>query len=291
MVPDFEEAAYNIGHFVAEGKQAGAIGALITVWNDDGETLFSPAWWSVIYGAANAWEQGEVDVQVFNRKFDWAFYRNTDHRFTDAIMSLGHINEIMRAGKPVQTFDMRYGGANDTLFWQDIFSPLGRRDAEKELPVASLIRQTAENAYTVLTNSQSRAVRHADTLQSLRFAALRVDALGMRYQYLQEISDRYRDAVAGEKAKDPERVRWAFYDINGHHGRLLDLRDYTTRLTELYRDAWLSENPPNWLPNVLQLYERNSNTWQASMARFSEIQEEHGGGQQLPPPESLGLLP
>lgn len=291
MVPDYEEAAYNIGHFLSEGKQAGAIGTIITVWNDDGETLFAPGWWSVVYGAANAWEPGESNVQEFNRKYDWAFYRNTDHRFADAIMSLGHINEIMRAGKEVQTYDMRSGGANDALFWRGLLSPTGRKEAEKELPVASQIRQTAENAYTVLTNGASRAKRNADTLESLRFAALRLDALGMRYQYLEEISERYRDAVASEKRKDLDAISWDFYDIDAPHGRLQDLRDYTTRLTELYRDLWLSENPPNWLPNILQLYEGNSRYWQTSIAKYSEIRSaQRSQDQPLPSPESLGLL-
>ena len=27
-----------------------------TVWNDDGETLYGQGWWSIVYGAAVAWE-------------------------------------------------------------------------------------------------------------------------------------------------------------------------------------------------------------------------------------------
>ena len=106
MVPDYEEAAYNIEHFLTDGKKVGAIGALITVWNDDGETMYAPGWWSIVYGAACAWEPGLTNVNEFNRKYDWAFYRNTDHRFADALMSLWHLNEIMRAGKPIVSFDL-----------------------------------------------------------------------------------------------------------------------------------------------------------------------------------------
>ena len=58
MVPDYEEAAYNIEHFITDGKKVGAIGTIITVWNDDGETLYAPGWWSIVYGAACAWEPG-----------------------------------------------------------------------------------------------------------------------------------------------------------------------------------------------------------------------------------------
>ena len=290
MVPDYEEAAYNIEHFLTDGKKVGAIGTIITVWNDDGETLYSPGWWSIVYGAACAWEPGQTNVQDFNRKYDWAFYRNTDHRFADALMSLGHLNEVMRAGKPVQTYDMHYGGASDSLFWQDPFSPIGRREVEKGLPVASLVRRTAENAYTVFADSGSRAKRNAGTLASMKFAALRLDALGMRYQFAQEISGMYADAVALQSGKNRRLAGSDISDIDSTNGRLQDLRDYTTRLTEMYRKLWLSENMPTWMPNILQLYERNSDLWQGLITKFSDLRGGRFSGQPLPSPESLGLL-
>jgi hexosaminidase len=291
MVPDYEEAAYNIEHFITEGKKAGAVGTIITVWNDDGETLYSPGWWSIVYGAACAWEPGLTDVKEFNQKYDWAFYRNPDHRFADALMSLSHMNEIMRAGKPADAFDMQYGGASDTLFWHDPFSPTGRSDIQKMLPVASLMRRTAENAYTVFADSASRAKRNAYTLESMKFAALRIDVLGMRYQFAQEISNRYADAVAHAGGKDHEMASADLEDIQSTNGRLEDLRDYTTRLTDLYRQLWLSENLPTWMPNMLQLYQRNSDLWQELIAKFSGIRYGFYDGQPLPSAESLGLLP
>jgi hexosaminidase len=291
MVPDFEEAAYNIEHFLTDGKKVGAIGTIITVWNDDGETMYAPGWWSIVYGAACAWEPGLTNVKEFNQKYDWAFYRNTDHRFANALMSLGHLNEVMRAGKPIETFDMHYGGARDTLFWQDPFSPAGRKEVERLLPVASLVRRTAEDAYTVFANGESRARRNADTLESMKFAALRLDALGMRYQFDQEISDRYADAVTQQQEKKLGTARSDFSDISSTNGRLQDLRDYTTRLTELYRQLWLSENLPTWMPNMLQLYERNSDLWQGLIAKYSELRAALSNGQPLPSAESLGLLP
>ena len=290
MVPDYEEAAYDIEHFLTDGKKVGAIGTIVTVWNDDGETLYSPGWWSIVYGAACAWEPGLTNVKEFNQKYDWAFYRNTDHRFVDALMSLGQLNEVMRAGKPVETYDMGMEGANDSLFWQNPFTPIGRQQVEKELPVASLIRRTAEHAYTVLTNSASRAKRNADTLESIKFAALRLDALGMRYQFAQEISERYADAVALQHGKNQNIASADLSDISSTNGRLQDLRDYTTRLTEMYRKLWLSENLPTWMPNMLQLYKRNSDLWQGLIAKYLDLGTSFSQGQTLPSPESLGLL-
>ncbi len=290
IVPDYEEAAYNIERFLTDGKKVGAIGTIITVWNDDGETMYSPGWWSIVYGAACAWEAGQTNVQNFNRKFDWDFFRDPDPGLVNAMMSLSHINEIMRAGKPVQTFDMHYGGADDGLFWQDPFSPLGQQQVEKDLPVASLIRLTAEHDYTVFVNGASQARRNAAALQSMKFAALRLDALEMRYQFAKEISERYADAVSNENGRNRGMVYADLSDIDSTNGRLQDLRDYTTRLTELYRQLWLSENLPTWLPNMLQLYHRNSLLWQNLIAKYADIRAEFGQGKPLPSPESLGLL-
>ena len=291
IVPDYEEAAYNIEHFLTDGKKVGAIGTIITVWNDDGETMYAPGWWSIVYGAACAWEPGLTNVKEFNRKYDWAFYRNTDHRFADALMSLSHLNEVMRAGKPVETFDMHYGGASDSLFWQNPFSPAGQKEVERFLPVASLIRRTAEKDYTVFATSASRAKRNAASLESMKFAALRMDALGMRYQFAQEISDRYADAVTQQQDNKLGNAGSDISDISSTNGRLQDLRDYTTRLTELYRKLWLSENLPNWMPNMLQLYKRNSDLWQGLIAKYLGLRSNLSSGKPLPSADSLGLLP
>jgi hexosaminidase len=292
IMADYEQAAANIEGFLTDGKKAGAIGTDITAWNDSGETLYGLGWWSIVYGAACAWESGKTPVDDFNRKFDWVFYRNTDHRFAEAIERLSRVNETMRGNKVGQMYDMDYGGTSDALFWHDPFSASGRIEVNRALPVAPEMRQTAEQAYGVFVNSASRARRNADTLANLEFAALKIDALGMRYEYVQEISQLYANAEAhqNDKAKQ-DLVGNELEEIDSTNGRLQDLRDYTTRLRELYRQLWLSENLPDWLPNILQLYDRNSQMWQDRISSFARIESEHGDGKPLPPADSLGLLP
>ncbi len=291
IVPDYEEAAYNIRQFIADGKKVGAIGTDITVWNDDGETLYGPNWWSIVYGAACAWEPGNPSVARFNRKFDWAFFRDPNPRLVNAIMALGHLNEVIRAGGPVQTYDMKRGGTDDAKFWHNPFSPLWQPEVTKTLPIASLIRMTAEKAYTVMVQDRPLARRHTGLLRDLEFAALKMDALGMRYQYVQEISNRYDDAYGHQNDRAWRQTGNDFSDIDSTNGRLQDLRDYTTRLEEIYRQRWLSENLPHWLPNMLQLYDRNSRLWQRLIAKYNDLRVAYYRGQPLPTPESLGLLP
>ncbi len=291
IMPDYEEAAANIGGFLADGKKAGAIGTDVTVWNDDGESLYGLNWWSIVYGAATAWEPGTPDVATFDQKFDWVFYRNTDHRFTQALKKLAHINEVIRAGGETTSYDGKHGGADDALFWHDPFSLEGQQDIQRILPVASQIRLTAEAAYAILTDDKNQAQRNADTLANARYAALKIDALAMRYQFMKEIAERYAQAVANQSGGDRRLIGDGLSNISSTNGRLQDLRDYTTRLTELYADLWRSENLTTWLPNMLQLYQRNSALWQAAIARFNQIRTDlYRNKKPLPPAESLGLL-
>lgn len=291
IMADYGEAAINIENFLTDGKKAGAIGADITAWNDSGETLYGLGWWSIVYGAACAWEPGATPVDDFNRKFDWTFYRNTDHRFAEAIERLSRVNETLRGKKLGQMYDMDYGGTGDALFWHDPFTPEGQADVKHALPVAPEIRQTAEQVYTEIVNNASAAHRNQDTLPYLEFAALKIDALGMRYEYAREISQLYGNALAHEHDKNQDLTGNELGEIESTNGRLDDLRDYTTRLRELYQQLWLSENLPDWLPNVLQRYDRNSQMWQDLIAKFARIQDAHDHGHPMPPADSLGLLP
>ncbi len=293
IIPDDEEAAANIAGFINDGRKAGAIGTDVTVWNDDGEALYGLNWWGIVYGAASAWEPARVSVDAFNAKFDWAFYRNTDHRFARAIRALSGLNEVLDTGKanpgPLQPGHDR--GADDRLYWIDPFTQSGHDAAKKILPVVSDVRMTAEHAYDTLANSRDLARRNADTLDYYEFAALKLDALGMRYQYAQEISNYYADAYAHQNDRRFRQMGNDFENISSTNGRLQDLRDYTTRLRELYKELWLREQLPTWLPNMLQLYDRESMLWQGWIAKISELRHEHYSGKPFPSPDSLGLLP
>jgi hexosaminidase len=290
ITPDNEAAAANIGTLIADGKKFGVMGALTTVWNDDHETLFGQNWWGIVYAAAESWEPGKTSVEDFEQKYDWAFYRNTDHRFAQGIKKLSGINEIMRGSKGATTWE-GYGGADNSLFWQNPFTSEGRAQALKILPVASQVRLATESSYTVFRDDASRARRNQDTLDELQFAALKIDALAMRYQYLQEVSERYANAIAFDRQKKKQLVWNELDEISGGEGRLLDLLEYTTYLRTLFERLWLSQNIPTWLPNVLQLYDRNCQMWQDLIDNFNRIDHEYGQGKPFPTPSSLGLLP
>jgi len=288
IVPDYEAAAANISVFVSEGKQLGAIGVNVAVWNDDGE-IFAPNWWSIVFGAANAWETQKTDVQEFDQKYDWAFYRNADHNIVRAIKELGHINELIREHGISFLYVSNFGGTNNLLFWEDPFSPAAKHDIERLLPVAPELRRTAEDAFSVLARAEKNVPRNADTLKSLEFAALKLDALGLRYQAIGDLSQRYAKVLATERT-NPSEVDGELYAMQGVNGVLFDLRDYNTKLREMHRELWLDENLSGWLPNMLQLYDRSGDIWQRQILQLEQIKRDYRQGIPLPPAEALGLI-
>jgi hypothetical protein len=130
ITPNFEEAAANIAQFTAVGKKAGALGVYNTVWNDHGGTLYGANWWGIVYGPACAGEVPTPSIEDFDRKFDWAFYRNTDHRFVAAHEKLRRLNVMLSTLGPGE-IDWQ----QEQLFWQDPFSPQGREELRRRRPV------------------------------------------------------------------------------------------------------------------------------------------------------------
>ena len=294
IFPDVASSALNIQRFVRDGQKAGATGTMNTSWNDDGETLLGMNWYGFALGAACSWQEGECNVQEFNSRFDWAFFRNTDRRFTDVILDLGNVNRTIREAGSGTVYDRDYGGTANSLFWQSPFEAAGGRDLKRILPVTPQVRRTAEKALTTLKLSHARAARHAAILNYLEFAALRLDALAYRYQAVADISRFYR-AVYTKTPKRPASTEGNVElsdlgDIGGTDGRLQDLLEYSVVLREQYRQLWLSENRPMWLPNMMALWDRHVDSWVDETRKFDRLRSDFDNGIALPPPESIGLV-
>src|SRR5438309_10243650 len=98
IFPNNEAAAKNIINFVRDGQKAGAIGMMNTTWDDDGETLFESVCYAIVLGAAASWQEGAVDVQQFDRNFDWSFFRAEGNELLAATAMLGSVGQTISAG-------------------------------------------------------------------------------------------------------------------------------------------------------------------------------------------------
>ena len=278
--PDFDSAFVNIRNFVRDGQKHQAMGTLNTMWNDDGETLCGMDWPAIVFGAAASWQAGESSIDDFKNSYDWAFYRNEDRTFTNAIESLDKFHSLLKG--------VSLEGESDELFWTDPFTEVGAGVAAKGLPAMHEVRLSAEHAIELLLRNRGRARAHAETLDDALLAAWHLDAFGMKMQFSSEIDHFYNDAYQNQT--DSGRVWSDLWEITGINARLEDLRDATTRLRGMYEQAWMRENRAYWLGNVLVRYDNLASEMQAKIVAVRQAQRQYEATKKLPPPEQLGFV-
>ena len=280
MFPNNNMALTNIRNFVRDGQRLGALGMFNTTWDDDGEALFKMTWYGIVFGAAAAWQPGESSIEQFQNNFDWAFYRNSDHAFATAIGNFAKIHEaVSKAG---------LGDANDSLVWANYLSADWETALKRVLPSAASIRLLAENSLELLYKNENRAHRNQDTLPDLIFAAQRLDYLGMRMLYSEQMSRVYWDAY--QHLSERSRVNHGLRSLDYVDGLVGDLRDTSSALRKSYQQLWLAENRPYWLENVLVKYDLELDRWAKLQQRLAELSRHFNENGTLPDPHELGFV-
>ncbi len=279
IFPNLDNAYPNISVFVRDGQKYNALGMLNTNWNDDGESFIGLTWPQFVLGGACSWQQGECNIQQFQQAYDWAFYRNTDSTFHDAILDLNKANTLFKSAG--------LGESSNSYLWVDPFSPAGAQFAGRMLPIARDLRLSAEKGLEALINNRDKAAIHSDTIEPMILAGYRLDFLGMKVQYQDEIAK----AWSGTQTPSAQG-RYNLGSINeitGTNGRLEDLRDALVRNRKMYSDYYLKENHPYWLENVLSRYD---NLTQIVQTKISEVRSARRGSPNAPPPtaERMGFV-
>jgi hexosaminidase len=271
VYPNFNTAFVNIRNFIRDGQRLGATGVLITTWDDDGEALFNQTWMGVVFGAAASWQPGESDVAAFQRSYGRAFYRDTTGRVDAAerLMMAAH-SSLAGAG---------LGNGSDALFWQDPFSVDGQATAEKIRPFSHDLRVEAESAMVYVAQLRTAGpVVNEDALAALELGARKMDFIGMKFQFADEIRSAYAHASDSSQKNGMRELG----DISGVNGRMQDLRDGYELTRELYQAAWLRENRPYWLQNVLAKYDMAMQLWLSRADRFAQTRSEQARTKRLP---------
>ncbi|HEV2287568.1 MAG TPA: beta-N-acetylhexosaminidase [Candidatus Acidoferrales bacterium] len=279
LYPDFNAAFRNIANLTRDGQKFGAIGILNTEWKDRGEELGGMDWPGLVFGAACGWQAGESSIEQFRDNYDWAFYRNEDHTFEDILNKLAATNTLLNSLKMDATH-VRY-------FWSDPFSQIGANDATTAEPVTHELRVDAERAWESLLENRSKAKMNASTLDDLFFAAKRLDMLGMKFEYTQEMSEAYWTAFLDMKEKS--NVMRNLEVLSSINGDLQDLRESLMELRREYSKRWLAENNEGWLENVLVRYDSAAENIQKKIESIDGLEENFSVLGELPSPESMGF--
>ena len=282
VYPDNNVALVNIQHFVRDGQRMGARGMLNTVWNDDGEGIFDEDWYGVLFGAAASWQPGESPLQQFAMSYGAVFHGDLSGKIDKAQ------GQIMAAQKLLSDNGFRFGASN-ALFWEDPWSPAGQQDSAKLLPILKDLRLYAENAIILIDEARAaNPLRQQDALDALALGARRIDFIGMKFQFADEIAHAYADAYS-EAATPHSRAFSDLVEISNANGRCQDLRDGYTLTRELFEQAWRRDNRPYWLENVLAQYDMATQLWIARARQFDTLRAQLSKTHTLPKAEEIGV--
>ncbi len=239
LYPDLATSYANVARFVGEAKGArGMLGMFMTVWHDDGETLYEATWPAVAYAAASAWQHQPVDDSAWHRTFSRAFFGTDDARFAADLDALQSVRTLLRTTP---------SDPPDYLFWRDPFDP--RIQARAQTLDLAQIRTRAESALAHLWIA--RPPLNRDAVAAMKLGALRYDELGRRLQIGKEARDYYDDART--HATKPE-VSQVYRSLGIAKYLCWEMRDALASIAPLYAAAWRAESTEGGLARMLVHY-------------------------------------
>ena len=277
IFPNEDFAAVNIGNFVRDGQKTNALGVMNTNWDDDGETLFEMDWYGVGLGAAAGWENAPLDVEKFDTKFDWAFFRSESGNFTKNIRTLGAASQTLKLENTTQ----------DALFWLNPFTAQFQKRARERTAEARDLRLNVEAVEENLIRNQAQAKRNSEMIPAMRFAAARFDHLGRRMILTEQFSRAYWDAYLN--MSDKAKVRKLVWYSGAIYNYLREMAEELARLKIKYRELYLAENQPSHLESVVARYDRSIQMWLEKAAQVRQALAQYEETGTIPPPETLGL--
>ena len=277
VYPDNAIALVNIQRFVRDGQQLGATGVLNTSWDDDGEALFNQVWYGALFGAAAAWQRGESSIDQFATSFGRVFHGDTTGYIDQAQRKLTAAHALLsRAG---------VGDASDYLFWLDPWSDEGKLVAQRIRPATHDVRILAESALVLVAQADHDGLRERDAIDALAVGARKIDFIGMKFQFADDVVQMYARA----SDTTTKSISRDLADITGINGRLQDLRDGYSLIRDEYEKAWMRENRPYWIHNVLARYDIATQLWINRADRINLSRQQWFRTQRLKPAAEIGV--
>ena len=288
VYPNNDVSLRNIQGFVRDGQRLGATGMLNTNWDDDGEGIFNQVWYGVLFGAAAAWQQGEASIPDFADSFGYQFHGDYTGKLSAAQVKLSQAHAAL--GKSGA------GDAANPLYWVDPFSAEGQFQAQRIRTVSKDVRVLAESALVLVAQARREmsgkagapALRELDALDAMEMGARRIDFIGMKFQFADEIVRHYQAALDSvSRGTNPTQE---LVEISSQiNSRTQDLRDGYVLGRELYERSWKAENRPYWLGNVSNRYDIGAQTWIRRIDQFNQARALYNRTKKLPAMAEMGL--
>ena len=280
VYPYNDVALRNIQAFVRDGQRLGSTGVLNTNWDDDGDALFEQLWYGVLFGAAAGWQAGESSIPEFERAYGRVFHGDTTGKIDEAQRKLSAAHAAL-----VQT--NQSDGRNE-LYWLDPWSAEGQIVGTKIRPGLKALRIHAESALVLI--AQARALqpelREQAALEAMEVGARRLDFIGMKFQFAEEIAQMYARASTPINAQTTNDLNDIASPLNGRVG---DLKEGYVLGREVYEHAWANENRPTYLGNLTNRYDNAAQLWIQRSDKFRAAIAQFKRNKTLPSMEELGI--
>jgi hypothetical protein len=277
IFPNNEFAIVNIRNFVRDGQAAGALGVMNTNWDDDGETLFETGWYGAGLGAAAGWENAPLDIERFDGKFDWAFFRSESGDYTRNIRTLGAASKTLDLENVTQ----------NALFWQNPFTPQFQKRARENREKVRRLRLDVEAVEENLIRNAGEAKRNAEAIPAMRFAARRFDHLGRRFDLIEQLSRAYWEAYLN--MSDKQKVRKLSWYSGAIYNYTREMAEELGELKVKYRALYLAENKSSHLESVLARYDQSIQIWLEKSQQLNQALIQYNETGTIPPPDKFGL--
>lgn len=286
VYPNNDVALRNIQGFLRDGQRMGAKGAITTMWNDQGETLFDQVWYGMLFGAAASWQPGESSIPQYRQSYGQAFHHDWSGKINQAQL------EMIAAHQSLEK--VKIDDASNNLFWLDPWSKDGQSMADKIRPALRDLRLHAEQAITLVEQAKDENLdlTNRNALDALELGARRMDFIGLKFEFADEMAAMYAKVYAEQndpkKTDEVDSLFSLITDMND--GRCDQLRDGYTFTRELYEDAWNKENRPYWLGNVQVRYEAAQLLWHNRCTQLRQLFNDHDDNKTpLPEASALGI--
>ena len=280
VYPNNATALRNIQAFVRDGQKFGATGMLNTNWDDDGDALFEQAWAGVLFGAAASWQPGEASIPEFERAYGRVFHGDTTGKIDLAQRKLTAAHAAL-----IQT---NQGDGRNDLYWLDPWSSEGQVMSARIRPGLRQLRIQAESALVLIAQAKALQpdLREQAALEAMEVGARRLDFIGMKFQFAEEIAQMYARASTPINA----RTREELMDIvSPFSGRISDLKEGYVLGREVYERAWANENRPTYLGNLTNRYDAAAQLWIQRADAIRNAMAQFRRTKTLPSAEQLGI--
>jgi hypothetical protein len=223
-------------------------------WGDDGHYhLVGFEWLPALYHGAVAWTGAALDRVYFDEAFCRILYGLRDSGAATAVRLLGDINEQKVKVRAASGATAETDSSHYWEFWQDPFTHPDLTRLADPAGMARDVLGAADPAARLLAAARAGAVRNADNLDQLLFAARNYQALGHKLQ-----------ALADFRVPAVPRVRVV--------GELRRLADEYEGLRGEFRRLWLAEDRDN--SGFHDLVGRFDNTIAPCRAKAAEIERQ-----------------